>query len=1501
MTGERRRPGAARGRAWLPLGLLAACTYLPLLATEPGRVVADTKTYLYLDPGRLLSRAWSMWDPNVGLGTVSHQTIGYLWPMGPWYWALDAVGVPDWVAQRLWLGTILFAAGAGTYWLARRVLGWRVAAAGAAAFVYACTPYVLTLAARLSVILLPYTGLPWLLGLCALALRSSTLPGFLARWRHPAAFALVVATVGSVNATALVLAGLGPLLWVLYAVAAREATAGHALRTVARIGVLCVAANLWWVAGLWAQGGFGIEILRYTETAKTVAMASVAAEVLRGLGYWFFYGGDRLGPWIEPGRIYTQSLPLIALTYLLPIAALLAGAAVRWRERGFFVVLLVVGTLTAVGAHPWGGGVPGPSLIEALLRSDAGLAMRSLPRAAPLVALAVAMLLGAGVAAAGRHALRAAVVVSVAAYAALPPLWALGMVPENLDRDEELPGYWLAAAAHLDAGDRATRVLELPGSDFASYRWGNTVDPITPGLIDRPYVARELIPYGSPPSAELLGALDVRFQERNLDLDAVAVVARLLGVGEVVHRADLQFERYRTPRPYDVAGALDAAPGLGDPVGFGAPTRNEAIPELPMVDELALLGDDGEARPPVEAYPVEDPVPIVRAKPTGATVVVAGDGESLVDLAGSGLLDGTELVRYAADLGRAGVAEALAGGATYVVTDGNRRQGQRWSTVRDVLGFVEGEPIMEEDPTDNRLPVFPDAEDGWETTAERRNGVRVTATAYGNAITFTPEFRPANVADGDVTTEWRIGANEDVRGDRLRITYPAPIEARSITFVQQLGGFRNRHITEVAVHLDGRAPLRVALDESSRTPEGQRVVLPDPVTTRTVEIEILAESSGRRSRWGRPLRFGGLTQVGFAEVRVEGAPEPEREAMVLPPAATDAIPAEGPVALVLTRWWTDPSEVVRDDPEPALVRRWSQPVARTFELTGSAKVSPRAPDFVLDALFGTGGPAVSPTTRLPGAIRHRGVAALDGDPTTWWSPRFGDVAEPAIRVETPEPVTISRLHVQAVDDGRRSVPTTVRVEVDGRPVATVEVGRPVALPEPVTGTEFRFVVAEMEERRFTEWYSDAAETVPPAIAELGVPELAVTVPEAFPEVCRDDLLALDGEPLPVLVRNDGRVEACGGPVELGPGEHELASTPGSVTGIDIDQVVLAADLPAGLGDGRGLGSLAAGGDGAAGERGGDGGAPRLEVVEDGRWRVRVAVRGAEPGEPFWLVLGQSHNLGWELDGREPELVDGYANGWLVTPTSPSFELTLTWWPQRVVNAALWLSAVGGAACLALVVLGRLRAPRPATAPAAAPVPLVDLRWERGPRGLLAGLLRPGSGAGDGTDRRVGGDGGPEAGDRRLGWAVVGAALALSAVWIGPVSAVVVTAAAAGMVRRPALRRAGRLAPAAVLGLVAAYVAGRQAVDQPAAAFEWPAELAAVHQPALVAVALLAVVVALDAVDARARRRAGPPAAPASAGGRGAAGDGAAPGGDGAPAPAAGAGEGRSASTVGDGP
>ncbi len=69
------------------LGLLA---YVPALSAGRGRMPADTKLYLYLDPGRLVSDAPYTFDGRQFAGWVPHQTISYLWPSGPWYWLFDA-------------------------------------------------------------------------------------------------------------------------------------------------------------------------------------------------------------------------------------------------------------------------------------------------------------------------------------------------------------------------------------------------------------------------------------------------------------------------------------------------------------------------------------------------------------------------------------------------------------------------------------------------------------------------------------------------------------------------------------------------------------------------------------------------------------------------------------------------------------------------------------------------------------------------------------------------------------------------------------------------------------------------------------------------------------------------------------------------------------------------------------------------------------------------------------------------------------------------------------------------------------------------------------------------------------------------------------------------------------------------------------------------------------------------------------------------------------------
>jgi nucleoside-diphosphate-sugar epimerase len=77
-----------------------------------------------------------------------------------------------------------------------------------------------------------------------------------------------------------------------------------------------------------------------------------------------------------------------------PTTALLAAAFVRWRHRLYFAVLALVGLAIAVGTHPYDDPSPVGAFLKAFAdRSTAGLALRSVGRAVPLVALGIAVLI----------------------------------------------------------------------------------------------------------------------------------------------------------------------------------------------------------------------------------------------------------------------------------------------------------------------------------------------------------------------------------------------------------------------------------------------------------------------------------------------------------------------------------------------------------------------------------------------------------------------------------------------------------------------------------------------------------------------------------------------------------------------------------------------------------------------------------------------------------------------------------------------------------------------------------------------------------------------------------------------------------------------------------------------------------------------------------------------------------------------------------------------------
>ncbi|MGQ0831530.1 MAG: alpha-(1-_3)-arabinofuranosyltransferase domain-containing protein, partial [Microthrixaceae bacterium] len=897
-----------RRRSKPELAVLAVLAYGPFLASSPGKLSADSKQDLYLEPGRFLARAADLWDPHVGAGTVPHQNLGYLFPVGPWFWAFDRAGVPDWVAQRLWLGTISLCAALGARWLFEQ-LGTGRAGALAGTAVYALSPYQLAFTARMSVLLLPWAALPWLVGLTMRATRSRD-------WRAPALVSLVLVAAGGINASSLLLVLLAPAIWVCLEVGQAPARARRVLGAVGRLLLLAVGVSVWWAVGLRVQGTHGLPVLQLTESVRTVAESSNPSDILRGLGNWFFYGHDRNGFSLDQAADYAGTSDLVVvLSYVVPLLAIAAAFALRWAHRRFFALLIVAGTIVAVGAWPYEHPTPYGSLWRAFTtETSIGLAFRNSPRVVPVVVLGFAGLLAGAVGAVGMSTWRrmAGGGVALAASAALLPVWQQGYLTDGMLRPNDLPSYWVDAARALDRGDHGTRVLEIPGSSFAAYEWGTTVDPITQGLIDRPYLAREILPSGTPPSANLLDALDRRMQQGTFEAASLAPIARLLGVGTISFRGDLDRSgRFDTPAPQALWERLLRAPGLGSPERFGpAAAGSGSAPAVALLD-------------------VERTRRIVRTAPTAGPVVLAGDGDGLVDAAAAGLLDGSSLVFESASLRAPDLDRALADGAHLIVTDSNRRRAQTWFyTLRDSRGETERAGRVAPDPTgyDHRLDPFPGATDDSRTVVEQVGGT-VEATAAGGPE--RPEDRAAHAVDGDPSTAWRV-VRVDPLGQSLTITAGGPVRADEVRLVQAAPPVGSRAITRVRVAVDDRTPTDVDLGPASLTPEGQSVRVGSG-TIRRVALTILETGPG-------PTGGEAPGPVGFSEARVGGLQIRE---VVRPP--LDLLARTGDrldghsLDVVLSRLRVALPGTDRSDDEALLDRSVVVPVERSFARRGIAR------------------------------------------------------------------------------------------------------------------------------------------------------------------------------------------------------------------------------------------------------------------------------------------------------------------------------------------------------------------------------------------------------------------------------------------------------------------------------------------------------------------------------------------------------------------------------------
>jgi arabinofuranan 3-O-arabinosyltransferase len=1236
----RGRRGLAEPVAYLVLGLGVLAG---LVLTDRGWFTPDTRPELYLAPGRALARSLSAWRPDPYLGQPNFDAGTA--PVAAVVAVIRGLGVDAWLAVRLWRVLLLAVAGWGAARLVRTVAP-EAGAAGrvAAATVYVANPYVVVAGAT-TPILQPYALLPWLLVALAWSVRDRS------SWRGPAAFALAFFLCGGSNAGVVPIFMLGAVpCYLVYARLAGgvpwRALAGPALRCLG----LALAVSLYWLVPAVAAAGSGQAIAESTEKPGDVAAASSYAETLRLLGLWTLYGreGERL---FLPGVAGYLTNPLVVLaSFALPVAAAAGALVSRARARLLGVLLLALAVPLMVGLFPTAAPTPFARLLEAAFRQLPGaIAFRTTNKAGALAALGITLLVAVGVGELWRRrsgpARVAALLAALGVLAvAVLPAWTGGL---HLER-YRVPGYWHQAAGDLDgrAGLAAGRVLFLPGQVQADYRWGwQGPDDLNASLLERPSVVRATVPNGSPEQANFLAALDLPLAGEQPEAGALPAMARYLGATEVLARNDVVWEATGGTPPAALAAALAAQPGLRLAASYGR--AGEQVPAL-------RPGDPAVA--PLQRYAVTDPRPVVRAEPAAGALLVDGDSFALPGLERLGLLAGQPAFRLLGSMTPGTTALALDDGARVVLTDSNRRR--TWAARR--TGASHSPTLPASHPVDPASPALSLFGDPSAQTVAALSGARsVTATSSGSVFGPVPHGKPAFAFDGDPRTAWLTGDFGAGVGQSVTLALDRPRTLSRLVLRPLLGG--PVQVAAVRVRMDGRTV-------EAAVPARPEVAVALPATT---TASLTVEITGVR---GGP----GLNPVGFWEIGVPGVRA--AETAVLPGRfrqLVDGLDASGrrrlagaPLDVVLARA-AGPTRGLDDDEERRLERRFWLPGAREFDLAGFAAPGPDLAEPEIDKLLGAS-PTVTArsSSRAFDGLGVRASQAFDGDRDTAWIPAgrgSGEWIEASFPARRLDHVAVR----QDIPRGLKGVDaaTTAELSLDG--------GRPIRARLRQGEARIEFPARTVRRLRLTlTGVVGLGGQVRISEVEAGGARVdAGNRPGARLAGCVA-LAELDGAPVRARLRGTLdqlakgeplRFEGCGGPLELGPGDHRLRSAPGWL----VDLVRLSS----------------AGGPAAPP---GPPAAPRVTVTSAGPSRTELATEPASA--PWYLVAGQGYDRRWRatMDGQPlgpPELLDGYSIGWRVSDPGPH-RFVVDFGPQRPATVSLVASLGALAVVVALLVSGR---------------------------------------------------------------------------------------------------------------------------------------------------------------------------------------------------------------------
>lgn len=848
--------GRSAARRWPPRDrwsflIVFGLALVIFAANDPGRMIFDTKLGVDINAQEFLSRLWSLWNPDEWFGSLADQYIGYAIPMAPFFLVGQLLHVPVWLIERLWLALLVAVGFTGMVKLARALGIGSEPSRLVAGAVFALWPTFTIEIGSTSAGALPGLVVPWALLPLVAAVRGRTKPG-----RAAALSGVAVAAMAGVNAVSTLAVLVLPALYILTHTRSRQR-----LELGLKWCIAVVAGTSWWVVPLLLQARYSFNFLPYIEQSSTTTGTMAAAAVLRGTGTWTAYLNLGGTPWLSAGWTIVTS-PLAILGSAAAAATGLAGLARRdMPERRW--LCLCVGLTAAIVLSGYYGPLGGPWHAEIDKLLDGPLApFRSLYKFEPIIAVALALGCAHLLERCWRYRLPLGGKTRLGVGAATAPLVALTLIGLALPQLSgqvlqpgsftKVPRYWYQAAAFLAAHSPRTTALVVPADPHGEFTWGDTIDDPLEPLATSPWVERGLVPYGGAGSQDVLSTAEQAIDSGQQIPGLAAYLARA-GIRYVVVRNDTSPSDDDYTPPQDVNESL-ALSGFSRVAAFGP--QVQAAPGYP--DVPGSTPGFATSYPAVEIFQATNPdlrpAEPVQALPVSTTTLVNGGPDSLLQLAGQGVLNSQPVV-IAGD-------KLAAKPASWAVTDGQRRTDDDFAATSNYQSYTY--TATQTNPPDDPLgdaggqprQLLPVSAAGHQTVAVLRGAASVTASSAGTWLGEAPQYDPVNAFDGNPATAWAEASPTTPVGQWIQINFTQVRNLPATAGIQLLDDISSRSIAnQVRVTTAAGSAVTDLADTGSR----QGLRLP-PGPTRWLRITITGASNVR----------AGFPGAGISDVLIPG-------------------------------------------------------------------------------------------------------------------------------------------------------------------------------------------------------------------------------------------------------------------------------------------------------------------------------------------------------------------------------------------------------------------------------------------------------------------------------------------------------------------------------------------------------------------------------------------------------------------------------------------------------